>query len=606
MTPARLRRRDAIAWGLLLGLALGVLAGLAEGLLSGGRSILRVMYVLAWDAWLGALWGLLASLPPVLIQELRSRGSARVVALVVTVTGFPVLAAALGLIANRVLLSGTHFLSRVSLLADVAAIVAAALLAFGAGRLAGPLVEGRRAPRLFPVLAGLLLGAVILVAPRFVSDRGSARRDLPTVVIVSIDTLRPDRLGTGGFPEPTSPMIDRLCRQGLQFTQALAVSPGSAASHAALFSSRYPVSNGVWANFSVMDEDVVTAAELARDRGYRTGGFATNTFLGRRFHFDQGFDTYVESGQVERLGEPAPAALFRGLALVQIVDRLRVRLQPGYDPSFETAIRWLAESRGGVFAFVHLMDVHSPYAPPHPWGPRFGAHPSGDPSARENRNRFGWRPSEEAYAAEVRFADTKIERLVRALEETGRLDDCVLLITSDHGENLLDHEPHYSHGQTLYESTLRILAAVWGPSHGLEPGLEGSVLENVDLLPTLATLLGWERHPDWEGVSFLPRAPAREDTTFGQLNRDFAVRTPDRKLVLREDGGCDYFLLDTDPGERGSALLSPSARRTFEDHLARWLAAHTTELYEDRATSVDPGELTPELRAKLRALGYVK
>jgi len=606
MTGSRLRRRDAVTWGLVLGLALGAVGGLAEGLLAGDRTVWRVVYVLAADAWIGAAWGLAASLPALLVTDVRRGGARRVVALEAGITLFPALAAALGLLANRVLLSGTHFLSPVSLLADAVALLAALLLAIGVARLVGPLAANRRAPRAAPVLATLAVAVVALAAPRLVPDRGAAHRDLPTVVIVSIDTLRPDRLGTGGFPPPTSPTIDRLCRQGLQFTQALAVSPGSAASHAALFSSRYPVSNGVWANFSVMDDDVVTVAELARERGYRTGGFATNTFLGRRFRFDQGFDTYVESGQVERLGEAGPAALVRSLALVQIADRLRVRLQPGYDPSFETALDWLAESRGGVFAFVHLMDVHSPYAPPDPWGPRFGAHRSGDASEGKRRNRFGWRPSEEAYAAEVAFADTKIRRLVRALQDAGRWDDTLLLLTSDHGENLLDHEPHYSHGQTMYESTLRILSALRGPAFDVPSAVENGVLENVDLLPTLAYALGWDRWPDWEGTSFLPQAPDRPDTTFTQLSRDFAVRTAARKLVLREDGGRDYFLLDADPGERGTALLSPADRRHYEDRLARWLAATTTDLYEDRARSVDPDELTPELRAKLRALGYVE
>jgi Sulfatase len=597
-------RAEAIAFGVLAGAVIGLLAGLTEAIASPLTLPWRRAFVVAADVWVGAGWGFLASLPPALTSGARRRGLAAVAGFVVAVALFPCVAAVLGLFVNRVLLSGTHFLSRTSLFADLVAIVTAGALSLFAGRSARRFLAGARPPRPGIVLALLLPPLAVLLAPRLLGPGAPSGADPRTIVVISIDTLRPDRVGAGGFPDGTSPELDRLCREGLQFPVALAVSPGSAASHAALFTSRYPVSNGVWENFSIMDEEVVTAAELARDEGYRTGGFLTNTFLGRPFHFDQGFDTYVESGQVERLRERGTAALFRSLSLVQIVDRLRVRLQPGYDPSFETALRWLRESDGATFAFVHLMDVHSPYAPPEPWGPRFGAQRRGHAEAGRRRNRFGWVPSEEAYAAEVRFADTKIGRLRRVLAETGRLDDAVILLTSDHGENLLDHEPNYSHGQTLYDATLRILAALRAP--GIPTSLDGSVVENVDLLPTLAAVIGWPRHDDWEGDALLPAEPVRPDTTVAQLTRDFCVRTATRKYIVREGGGRDWFLLDRDPGETGAALLGPAERKRLDEYLTLWLAAHTTELYGDRATSIDPDDLSPELREKLRALGYVQ
>ncbi|MBZ0269585.1 sulfatase, partial [bacterium] len=456
-------RAEAVAFGVLSGALIGLLAGLAEAIGSPLTLAMRRAFVVAADVWVGAGWGLLAALPLALTSGARGKGLGSVAGFVVATALFPGVAAVLGLFVNRVLLSGTHFLSRTSLFADLVALVVAAALSIGAGRMARRILQGARAPRPGVVLLLLLPPLAILLVPRMLGPGAPADADPRTIIFLSIDTLRPDRLGTGGFPDGTSPELDRLCREGVQFAQALAVSPGSAASHAALFTSRYPVSSGVWANFSIMDEEVVTVAELARDEGYRTGGFLTNTFLGRPFRFDQGFDTYVESGQVERVRDRGAAALFRSLSLVQIVDRLRVRLQPGYDPSFETGLRWLRESDGATFAFVHLMDVHSPYAPPDPLGPRFGAQRRGNAEAGRRRNRFGWIPSEEAYAAEVRFADAKIGRLRRVLAETGRLDDAVILLTSDHGENLLDHEPHYSHAQTLYDATLRIVAALRMP-----------------------------------------------------------------------------------------------------------------------------------------------
>lgn len=597
-------RAEALAFGILAGALFGLVAGLAEAIASPLTLGWRRAFVAAADVWLGAAWGCASALPIVLTSGTRRKGLGAVAGFVVAVTLFPGITAVLGLFVNKVLLSGAHFLSRASLFADLVAVVAAGALSFGAGAVARRALAASHPPRPAIAPALLLPPLVVLLLPRLLGPGPASGADPRTIVVLSIDTLRPDRVGAGGFPDGTSPELDRLCREGIQWSQALAVSPGSAASHAALFTSRYPVSNGVWANFSIMDGEVLTVAEIAKEEGYRTGGFLTNTFLGRQFGFDQGFDAYVESGQVERLGEPSASALLRSLALVQIVDRLRVRLQPGYDPSFETALGWLRESDGATFAFVHLMDVHSPYAPPDPWGPRFGAKRRGNAEQGRHRNRFGWIPSEEAYAAELRFADTKIGRLRRVLEETGRLDGAVILLTSDHGENLLDHEPHYSHGQTLYDATLRIVASLRAP--GVPPSLDNSVVENIDLLPTLATAIDWTREEDWEGDDLLPADPARSDTTVAQLTRDFCVRTAARKYIVREGGGRDWFLLDRDPGETGAALLSPAERRRLDEYLALWLARHTTDLYGERSASIDPESMTPELRAKLKALGYLK
>lgn len=613
MTPDVKRATPALAApaflrvGALAGAAVGAVAGLADGLSAlplAGRLPFPVGVMGLLGAALGALGALL------LLGRPRARADVpAALAAVAALAAFPLLAAALGLLANRVLLRGTHFLSPASLAADAAALLAAALLALGLERLARRALRAAATTRPpSPAVAGVALAVLAAAATLPVLRGPAAPADpgLPPIVVVSIDTLRPDRLSAGGDPRGTSPAVDRLLRQGLQFADAITVSPGSAGGHAALLTSRYPVSSGVFANFSVMDTSVVTLAEILREEGYRTGGFVTNTFLGRRFRFDQGFDTYVESGVVERLEERGPAALLRSLALVQIIDRARVRLAPGYDPSFETALRWLRESTAPTFLFVHLMDVHSPYAPPHPYGPRFGADPDAGRPGPARRNRFGWRPSEPAYAAEIRFADAKVRRLVRALEERGLLDDAVLVLTSDHGENLDDHDPPFSHGATMYDATVRILAGVRAPAFGLRRGVEAAPFENVDVLPTIAALRDRPPHPAWEGRPFHPAAPAPREPSWVQLDRDFAARTPAVKLILREDGTRTRFDLLADPGETRPATPEPDETAAAEAALAAWMAARATRLYLEDARAIAPAELPEDVVEKLKALGYVE
>jgi arylsulfatase A-like enzyme len=592
-----------LGFGLVAGAGLGVLGGAVEIAVRPLAEPWRVAYVLGADGLLGAAWGALGA---GLRAARARRGSPR--ADVLAWTAFPALALGLGVFANRVLLRGANFLSPASLAADAGAIVAAAALALAvraaAARRPGSPGGGGA---IVPAAIVALLGAAVLLPPRLVPGAGSSRGLVP-VVLVSIDTMRTDLLAGGGEPRPTSPEIDRLAREGVQWPVAVTPSPGSAASHAALLTSRYPVSNGVWANFSVLDESVETLAERLSAMGYRTGGFVTNTFLGRRFGFAQGFDAYVESGVTEALQEPSGAALFRSLAIVQVIDRLRYRADPAHDASFEAALAWLGESDRPPFLFLHFMDVHSPYVPPSPWDARFGATREGGPESPDHRNRFGWRPSVAAYVAEIAHLDSKIGRLRRELERRGLLDRAVIVLTTDHGENLVDHEPNFTHGSTMFEATLRVLAVLRAPGRAPGGELRARTLENTDFIPTVAGLLGWPASEEWEGEDALaPAADAAPPrTTIAQMNRDFAVRTPDRKVILAEDGGREIYALDADPGETRPAPADSAVIARAEVTLGRWLAARSTPLYTEQARSVRPEELSEETREKLRALGYLE
>lgn len=593
---------------------------------------LRIPFLIGADGLLGMAVGLLLAAAFGHIR--KKHGEDIALASVVGALAALGVAAVLGIVGNRILLRGAHILSPKSLALDAAALLVAAGLGWFVARRARALFHPRRTwvQALSPpaVLGAAVLFAAGALSPRLFHSSQQANPASPSIILVSIDTLRPDHLSTGGDPRGTSPTLDRWVREGAYCFEATTPSPGSAPSHASLLTSRYPVSNGVFTNFTILDDSVTTWAETLHRRGYRTAGFVTNTFLGARFGFHQGFDLYVESGSVERAQVASSAVLTRSLAVVRILDRLRQYFVPGFDPSFETALEFLEEAREPLFLFVHIMDVHSPYAPPHPYGPRFGANPRGTSSPdaaaapARKRNRFGWRPSEEAYAAEVRFADAKMGRLRRALERRNLLDGSFLVLTSDHGENLTDHEPRFSHGRTLYDSTLRVLAAFRGP--GIERGaLWGGRVENIDVLPTVARVASTPVEPEWEGRCLLDLYRARGDSSaaapplelaqtagaasrapvVAQLQRDFALRSAREKLILHEDGAVERYALLDDPGETRSLLTSAEEIDTARAILAEWMKQHATDLYTRSPRAVRPEELSKEVLEKLRTLGYI-
>lgn len=581
-----------VARGFTLGAILGAFAGLAESLLTPLALTFRIPYTIAADALLLGAIGAAAAI--LLGRRAESRLLPGVVA------WFPITVALLMLL-NRVLLRDVHHLDPRSLLGDaVCALVAAGLAFLAARRLPVPAFTRRPAPA---VVLALAAGATLAMPP-LLMPAGAPDPARPSVVLVSIDTLRPDRLGVGGCPRGTSPEIDRLCRESLFFPEALTVSPGSGASHAALLTSQYPISNGVHSNFSITDASLLTWTELLRERGYRTGGFATNVYLSDRFGFPQGFGTYVQTGVVERLDEPSAAVLPRTLAIIALLDHVRSRFDPKRDPSFASALGWIGESRRPMFLFLHLMDVHAPYVPPAPYGSLYGARREGDAAWEKGENYYGWRRSEEAYLAEIRFADAKMGRWRKVMEEEGKLDDAIVVLTSDHGENLADHEPHFSHGSTLYDATLRVLLALRAPGR-VAPGLDARIVENVDVLPTVGPLTGLAPSMEWEGRNLLSGRTPDRPVTFAQLYRDFAVRSRDAKTILYEDGRRERLDLAADPGERHPRPPTEDERELAEARFAAWYAAHVTELYDRAGGEVSPESLSPETVETLRALGYL-
>lgn len=593
--------RTDLRFGFGLGASAGALGGLAECVLLPLAVPWRVPFTVGVDALLLGLVGVLLA---ALFR--RADNPCATAGRVSTGLAFLVVAVALGLIANRVVLRDLHHLEPVSLMLDGLVLALAGAVAFGIGRTI------RRAAGHIAWIARPIVSVVLvvtfstgIVAPHVIVRSASAPAtpdpDRPPIVVLSIDTLRPDRLGTGGSPLGTSPELDRLCRESRHFPEAVVVSPGSGASHAALMTSRYPISNGVHSNFSILDDSVTTLAERLRADGYRTGGFVTNMFLGERFGFPQGFDVYVQTGVVERLAEVSPAVLRRSLAIVHVIDHLRIGLDPNYDPSFETALAWMRESSRPTFFFVHLMDVHSPYVPRPEWGARFGAERA---APDEASNRWGWRRAEPTYLAEIRYADTKVGRLRRALQEVGWLDRAVFALTTDHGENLEDHAPHFSHGSTLFESTIRVLFAIRAPGR-LDPGLDPRLVSNVDLLPSLAALTDRAPDPDWEGRSALGGAESERDVVFSQIYGDFAVRTRDEKLILYADGARSWFRLDADPGEKEPLTPVGEELARAEGEFAVWYDEYVTGLYTRSGGEISPEVLSPEALAQLKTLGYL-
>jgi len=406
----------------------------------------------------------------------------------------------------------------------------------------------------------------------------------PSLLLLSLDTLRADRLGSYGYGLPTSPALDRLAARGVRFERAYAAAPWTLPSHMTLFTGLHPSRHGATRWASRLADEVPTLAEVLARAGYRTFGFTTGGFVASRYGFGRGFEVYHE--QLE--GFPS------------LLERARAAIE-GVPPDRP----WLV--------FLQTFATHCPYTTTPRYERAFHRDPAARPVERKGVCLAGpdleLSPERithlsERYDASIRTADDALDRFVAWLEARGALEHTVVVIVSDHGEEFGEHGRLF-HGYSLYEEQLRVPWIVLAP--GLAPRSVDTPVSLVDLFATVLDLLGVPA-PDNDGRSLRPLleggdAPARP--LFGETDNHASLRgvvVGRHKLVLdRASGEVELFDLARDPGERDDLAGRAPALR---ERLRALLDAHL----DDLAPLARPAEarLSEEHVEQLRALGYVE
>jgi arylsulfatase A-like enzyme/Tfp pilus assembly protein PilF len=388
-----------------------------------------------------------------------------------------------------------------------------------------------------------------------------------SVLLVTIDTVRADRLGCYGGQGALTPYLDALARSGTRFERALSPAPLTLPSHASIMTGLVPRRHGVRDNTGFLLQDSIPVlAERLRAAGYRTVAFVSAAVLDRRLGLARGFDTYdddVRVGAREAFGYQERAASQTTRAVLAHADELT--------PPF--------------FLWVHYYDPHLPYVPPEPFKTRFAGRP---------------------YDGEIAFVDWELGGVLSAARrKTGSL---LTIVVGDHGEGLGDHGEE-SHGALLYQATQHVPMIFTGP--GVPGG--ATVRDNVglvDIAPTVLDLLGLPPLPGADGRSLAPALrgtePAVTDYELETLYPYFAYGWAPLRALVRgplkyiEAPRPELYDLSVDRGESHDAAQRWPAEAGA---MAATLARRTEEAAPDPAPANDPD--MAEARARIESLGYV-
>jgi len=382
----------------------------------------------------------------------------------------------------------------------------------------------------------------------------------PDVLLITVDTLRPDALGWVSGKNAT-PAIDELAREGVRFRSAVAPVPLTLPSHVSVMTGMLPRRHGVHDNGQVVAKNQATLAKALRARGWTTGAFVSGFPLRRTFGLDAGFDVYDDrmtsggEGGLERLASETTAA----------------------------ALAWATKAKSPWFLWVHYYDPHEPYAPPRQF------------------SRSGPRG---AYDGEVAYVDSAIAQLLRGLGPAPARRR-ITVFTGDHGESLGEHN-EIGHGFFLYDTTVLVPMILHAPGR-LAPREEAAPGRLIDLAPTVLDML---RLPPLAGADGRTLVPLLEGRTkeWAQAYLETrepwiaygwaplqAIREPRWKLV--DAPRPELYDLAADPGERDN-LVARNREKTVA--LLRDLRSVEAAPAADAKASADA-----EAIARLRSLGYL-
>jgi arylsulfatase A-like enzyme len=477
------------------------------------------------------------------------------------------------------------------------------------------------------------------------------------VIIILIDTLRRDKLGVYNDRIDFSPGLDRLAREGFRFTRAVAPSPWTKPSVASLFTGLYSGNHGVLGdhvvltNMAHLDPSFTTLAERFKTEGFSTAAFVTNPQIQVRYHFDQGFDTFVQpAGDAgELLGK---------------------------------AEEWIDSQSGRFFLYLHLIDPHEPYMPPPDYKARFAPGEPGDkapltafgrprelvewldqyqqwraggeqgefefdyePLVKEVRERLsgidvdlteeqirshleiGFKGLDDPellrraeylmnlYDGEVAYTDDQIHAFLKRLEGSGLLDKTVLIVTADHGEAFLEHG-YWGHRRSVYytETDIPMFFRIPGMEGKPVNGVSNDLVSLVDLYPTLLDMYGIDAPAGLAGVSLWPamrdgtplkKRPVYSEAIFAYGDHVSAQVEHDKVVRSSTSNGVSWkhYDLKNDPEERHP--LKPEEGGPGAKALMKAVEGLLDRRTLDFEKAGDAGGLTEQERKQLEELGYL-
>ena len=446
---------------------------------------------------------------------------------------------------------------------------------------------------------------VVCAAGLYFGCGGDAADRRPNVVLVVVDTLRADHLGCYGYARDTSPRIDAFATDAMLFERCFSHAADTRYACASLLSGFLPHETGVLDD-TTLGEELVTLPEMLREHGYATAAVISNYVLRAGRGYEQGFDIFDDTMEQREQIREWPERIAAGTT-----DR---------------AIELLGElSDRPFFLWVHYQDPHGPYAPPSGLEQVFRddekrlppVEPSGSLSGRGGipaYQQLGDQRDPDSYRArydgEIRYVDAELARFFDALKEADLYDDSLIILTSDHGEGMGEHDYYFAHGEYLYQHQIHVpLIVRWGDRL---VGRRAEPVQHVDIVPTVLAALDIDNGTAFRGADLRQRGRT-DRRILSEMKSPLVADT--QKLALVQGSAklihtpatrrFELYDLAADPDEQQDLAHDPGHAARLSDLRVALDAVRGEDRLRLAARPPAPRP-TEDEREKLRSLGYVE
>ena len=424
-----------------------------------------------------------------------------------------------------------------------------------------------------------VLLVLLAAAPAVVAQTAGTRKipakpqSHPSVILITIDTLRADHVGCYGAQEVKTPTLDALAADGVLFERAISQVPLTWPSHAVILTGTYPFQNGVQ-DFTgqPLSPQFRSVAQAFKQAGYATAAVVSAFVLDRSWGLGRGFDFYDDAFSAETFQKKD----------IGLVDRRA-------EESVTHALTWLKKTpRRPFFLWVHLYDPHSPYDPPAPYRSEYSGH---------------------LYDGEIAYADHELGKLITWLKQSRLYDSSLVVALSDHGESLGEHGEE-EHGFFVYNATVHVPLIVKPPARsGIRPGHRGEPVETAAVAPSLLELAGVRDsiQSQFQSPGLFDADADRKDSAYSETFYPFssfgwsplhALETA--RFHYIESPKLELYDLESDPGEtRNIVTDQPATVAVLKERMQQLLTDNPFAGHRPGT-----GNLTPDAQEKLRALGY--
>ncbi|MGB6867431.1 MAG: sulfatase-like hydrolase/transferase [Candidatus Aminicenantaceae bacterium] len=429
-----------------------------------------------------------------------------------------------------------------------------------------------------PIILALVVvaaGVYLFLLPKKLSFSRLKKNREFNYILITVDTLRADRVHCYGFPLVDTPTMDLFASKGVLFERCISQTPLTLPSHTSLMTGTYPLFHGVRDNGGyLVPQELLTIAEILKDKNYQTAAFVASYVLDSKWGIDQGFDYYFDQFDLSK---------YKSISLGNVQRR--------GDEVIDEAMKWLdVHKNEQFFTWVHLYDPHTPYEPPSPF-----------------REKYPNRP----YLGEIAYTDSLLGQLWGYLEQNNLTENTILIFASDHGESLGEHQES-THGFFVYQAGIHVPLIFVTPFKDLHGIRRSDVVSLVDIMPTILEMNGEIFPPQIQGSSLLPlffnderneESFAYSETYYPRLHYGWSdlktIQEGRFKLIIAPE--LELYDLTDDPEEQTNLVSAfPEETRRLMRTAEQFIENSSLDAFD-----IDYHNIDEETRQKLAALGYI-